>query len=340
MGFRFQRRIKILPGLTMNLGKTGSSFSFGTRGARVTVGKNGIRKTVGIPGTGMSYTTYDKYDGNGSGQSPQAPQNNVNVGFFTKLLLSKEEKEFIEGIKLLLNGQKSEATTTLSKLPTVADACFTAGMLLADEAKYQEALAQLQNAEQHPADLGVLYAKYNIQIGLTFPVTEYLSIDVMPSLSSLRLVKAAFFRQLKQTANACNLLIELYRQDKTNLLTLISLSDLILENQNPGEKWLRTLLAMTENITNETPVHTVLLYYRAMVLSELHFYDATLDILSAISRKKTGRSPELLTAIRYAQAETYEIQGKKSQARATWEKIYAENPNDATAFQKVKDLSR
>ena len=58
MGFRFYRRLKIAPGITLNFSKTGVSTSFGPRGAKVTVGRNGVRKTVGIPGTGMYYTDY------------------------------------------------------------------------------------------------------------------------------------------------------------------------------------------------------------------------------------------------------------------------------------------
>lgn len=56
MGLRFSRRIKILPGLRLNVGKSGVSTSFGTRGAWLTVGKRGTRVTVGLPGTGISYT--------------------------------------------------------------------------------------------------------------------------------------------------------------------------------------------------------------------------------------------------------------------------------------------
>jgi len=56
MGFRFYRRIKIVPGLYINVGKKGLSTSIGTKGARVTMGKNGTRYTVGIPGTGLSYS--------------------------------------------------------------------------------------------------------------------------------------------------------------------------------------------------------------------------------------------------------------------------------------------
>ena len=57
MGFRLFRRIRIAPGLGINLSKSGISLSAGVRGARVTVGPRGVRRTVGIPGTGISYTS-------------------------------------------------------------------------------------------------------------------------------------------------------------------------------------------------------------------------------------------------------------------------------------------
>jgi hypothetical protein len=57
MGFRFQKRLKILPGITINLSKSGVSTSIGPRGAKITLGHGKIRKTVGIPGSGISYTT-------------------------------------------------------------------------------------------------------------------------------------------------------------------------------------------------------------------------------------------------------------------------------------------
>ena len=62
MGFRFFKRFQIFPGLSINLSKTGFSFSFGITGAKLTIGKRGLRKTVGIPGTGMYYTTHDHWE--------------------------------------------------------------------------------------------------------------------------------------------------------------------------------------------------------------------------------------------------------------------------------------
>jgi Protein of unknown function (DUF4236) len=56
MGFRFRKIISVIPGVKVNLSKSGASTSIGGRGATVNVGTSG-RKTVtlGVPGTGMSY---------------------------------------------------------------------------------------------------------------------------------------------------------------------------------------------------------------------------------------------------------------------------------------------
>lgn len=55
MGFRFQKRISLLPGLRINLSKSGASASVGPRGADVNIGPHGVTTNAGIPGTGLSY---------------------------------------------------------------------------------------------------------------------------------------------------------------------------------------------------------------------------------------------------------------------------------------------
>lgn len=70
MGFRFSRRFKILPGLRLNLSRSGVSTSVGTRGAWLTFGKSGTRATVGLPGTGVSYTTNSPHET----PSPEPPR--------------------------------------------------------------------------------------------------------------------------------------------------------------------------------------------------------------------------------------------------------------------------
>src|SRR5438046_8312783 len=56
MGLRVWRRVRIAPGLTVNLSRRGASVSAGGRGHWLTAGRRGLRGTVGIPGTCGWYT--------------------------------------------------------------------------------------------------------------------------------------------------------------------------------------------------------------------------------------------------------------------------------------------
>lgn len=59
MAFRFQKRLKLLPGVTVNLSRRGVSTSLGVTGARVTFGHGQRRTTVGLPGSGISHTSIE-----------------------------------------------------------------------------------------------------------------------------------------------------------------------------------------------------------------------------------------------------------------------------------------
>lgn len=54
MAINFRRRIKIAPGVYLNVGRAGVSTSIGARGASITVGKRGAHANLGVPGTGLS----------------------------------------------------------------------------------------------------------------------------------------------------------------------------------------------------------------------------------------------------------------------------------------------
>lgn len=78
MGLNFRKSITILPGVKLNLSKSGVGISTGVKGARVSLNTKGqARTTLGIPGTGIYYTKQanvkrvakeakDKFTGKGS----------------------------------------------------------------------------------------------------------------------------------------------------------------------------------------------------------------------------------------------------------------------------------
>jgi hypothetical protein len=55
MGLRFRQRVKICPGLYINIGLGGLSVTAGVRGASMTLGQKGAYLNAGIPGTGVSF---------------------------------------------------------------------------------------------------------------------------------------------------------------------------------------------------------------------------------------------------------------------------------------------
>jgi hypothetical protein len=55
VSWRFQRRRKLVPGLTLNVSKRGLGLSVGPRGAKASVGPRGLGLTLTLLGTGLSY---------------------------------------------------------------------------------------------------------------------------------------------------------------------------------------------------------------------------------------------------------------------------------------------
>lgn len=72
MTWRFRKRIKVLPGVHLNIGKRGISTSIGVRGASVTIGKGRTTASAGIPGTGLGISrTVRTPAGAGQSSGPQ-----------------------------------------------------------------------------------------------------------------------------------------------------------------------------------------------------------------------------------------------------------------------------
>lgn len=53
MAWRYRKRLKIIPGVHLNLSKSGVSATIGVRGMSVTYGNKGTYANIGIPGTGI-----------------------------------------------------------------------------------------------------------------------------------------------------------------------------------------------------------------------------------------------------------------------------------------------
>lgn len=82
MGFRFSKRITLLPGVRINISGSGLGLSVGPRGASVSINRNGVYGNASLPGTGLSYRT--KLSGvthsrPATGSSSNGPVGNITV---------------------------------------------------------------------------------------------------------------------------------------------------------------------------------------------------------------------------------------------------------------------
>jgi len=84
MGFRFQKRIRIFKGLTLNLSKSGSSWTVGRPGASVNVWDDKVTGNVGIPGTGLSYR--ESLDNQATPEEPGTKHSGARVMFWLALV--------------------------------------------------------------------------------------------------------------------------------------------------------------------------------------------------------------------------------------------------------------
>jgi hypothetical protein len=84
MGFRFQKRIRIFKGLTLNLSKSGSSWTVGRPGASVNIKDEKVTGNIGIPGTGLSYR--QSLNQSGTPEEPATRRSGVRVLFWLVLI--------------------------------------------------------------------------------------------------------------------------------------------------------------------------------------------------------------------------------------------------------------
>lgn len=336
MSFRFWRRIRIAPGVTLNLSKSGGSLSFGPRGAKFTIGPRGKRATVGIPGTGLFYTTTLPSGRSGGRRSASysapavptvRPEDRLTLGFFKRLITPDDEEALVDGCRELVLGNEDKALQHLEQATHLADGAYLAGFLALKKERLEEAANYLATAAEKHSRLGRYFSKYGISATMSLPITDEVSAHVGPDLRGVLLGLVEVYQRQERWEDAIACLERLKRIEPDDVVVKLSLAELLLDAR-PGDKNVcRKIVRLAEGIENETPVHTALLLYKARALRGLGLLIAARETLTGALRRRKGRSEDLLRALRYERALVYEDLGKPRRARAELEKLYAEDPD-------------
>jgi tetratricopeptide (TPR) repeat protein len=329
MSYRFFRRMRIAPGLTVNLSKSGPSLSVGGRGGHVTLGgSRGRRTTIGLPGTGLYWTTTHRQAPSRSrGSVATRAGQKLTLSFFRRLVTPADEQAFIDGCRALVDGDHGTAIAHLRAATHLADGAFMAGCLALQAGALEEAATDLEAAVAASDQLGRTADRYGITATLVLHITDEISAALEPNLEGALLALVEAYERLGRTADALAALRRLQALAPDDPVVRLSLAELLVHDQ-PGERAaLEEAARLGENVPNDSAIHAALRLYRAMAIHELGLPDAATALLSVTLRRTADRPAELLHALRYERALAYEAAGQPKRARADLERLYAEAPD-------------
>lgn len=313
----------------MNLSKSSASLSFGPQGAKYTISPHGNRVTAGIPGTGLFYTV--KAPGGGGATEPDAPpvRSRLDLGFFKRLITPASEKAFVDGLRALHDRQEEDALRHLEDASDTPDAAWMAGMLRLKREEFTCAEAHLSKALAGGAELGRLFATYELDTVVSLPVTPEVTAHVRPRPRGTRLALAELYQVQGLPERARPLL------DRLDVVAVAALAELMLDTDPVPRDAAEQIVRMTSVVENETPVHAAALLYKARALRALALHDAAVKTLTKAYRRKKDRPADLLRQIRYERALGYEAIGRKSRTRQELEAVYAEAPDFADVAERL-----
>ncbi len=335
MGFRFFRRVKIAPGLSLNFSKSGMSLSAGPRGAKITVGPRGVRTTVGIPGTGIYYTETSHVPKAPARRSPASavpalpapkPEDQLTLGFFKRLVVPAEEQALVEGMHDFVAGDSDAALTHLQQAAHLPDAAYVAGVIAVNKGDLAAAEGFLHTAFTLANQLGTYFSKYGITVNLTFSITKEMMVPLHPDIRGAGLAYVEVLQRLKKWTDAIACLKRLWEVDAKDPVVTLSLIELYMDARTDDADTNREILKLTESVTNDSPLHAALMLYRSRAMRTLGMPDAARETLSAALKKTKGYAPELVRALRYERALVYDGLGQQGRARKDLELLYAEDP--------------
>ena len=338
MSFRFWRRMRLAPGVTLNLSKSMTSLSFGPPGAKYTISPNGNRMTAGLTGTGLFYTVHDRKRAgrNGAAPAPAVQQRDrLKLGFFQGLMTPADERRFIDGIRALNDGDQDAALAALEDAGDLADAAWMAGMIRLRREEFDRAEVHFQHALDMLNDLGTLFAEYEIAAQASLPITKDIFAHVFPRERGTRLALVEIAQLVGRPSDAMAHLERLMELDPTDPVVLVSFAELALDTPDDRALMDRVVHA-TVQVENETPVDTAILLYRARALAALSMPDAAIDVFTLANRRSKDRPDGLLHQIRYDRAVLYEQVGRKAQARREFERLYAADPNYEDVAERLE----
>jgi tetratricopeptide (TPR) repeat protein len=311
MAFRYRKSIKIMPGVKLNLSKTGVSTSIGRRGATVNLGRGRVKSTIGVPGTGMSYSKSTSKNTNTRNAAAVRQQ----TARASQPKIPKDDKRVLDAI----------SSANIAELDEIArkgksEHALPAGMLaglIANETNPAWARQMLEWvwAQGHDPAEYRLVKTYLSSTRLPIQITPEIEIDEALGRNLVGLMLAEW----KQSDGDLPGAIDIVEQLEPTAAAALSLAELDIALR----RW-DDVVELTDGLANSDDVSALLLIFRGTALRELgHHESARLAFKEALRAR--SRSREVRFRALVERALTFHAEGKLGLARKDLDRIRAED---------------
>lgn len=301
MGFRFYKRLKILPGITLNLNKKSASISIGTKGAKFTIGPKGNHITLGIPGTGLFYTEkLDKKPKTSSKSLKMNQSNPLELRDYLNKTTTQPTNFLLEGIIAYQKGNLDKALEYFEQDQHL-ESKFLLGLIYIRKNDYEKALKYFKSIEENKnkKEIGKELEKIQIQPIIKFSISKEIIIETTINLITVYLILTEIYQYFSDLENAFFYLQKAYNLQPDNLFIKLSFVELLYDFalKKNEHTYLKKIIAMTENLQPENFIYSGILFYRALALILLNNIQEALKIFENLLNHSEILSDELKKAI-------------------------------------------
>ncbi|MDQ5915285.1 MAG: hypothetical protein QG584_1176 [Pseudomonadota bacterium] len=323
MGFRYRKSIKIMPGVRMNVSKSGVGYSVGGKYGRVSHSATGrVTGSVSAPGTGMGYSktlssgsrsrSSSSARGSAGGgaadysPAPPGPDRSATAG----------EQAFFAAM------QNPDADLFASIAYHHTDTALAASFVemtirlpQPDQGKRaRQLLGYLWDNRRYLAS-DHLFGKYLAGADLQFGIAEGVIVSLYPDSDTVGLIYAESLQERGNLLAA----IDVVEQLEPTQVTALSLAELY----SLAGRW-ADIVDLTNAIPNTDDATALINIYRGMAFRELGQPAVAREALKEALKSKS-RTPAIRYRAHIERSSTYLTEGKTAMARKDLERILAED---------------
>lgn len=330
MGFRFQRSIRVLPGLRLNFSKSGVGWSVGPRGYRVSRSATGRRRrTISIPGTGMSWIAYGETGATRRDSRPGPPPGSGRATPPGKpgLFAPRGEKDLYAAIGA---GDPAAMEQVGAAHPAVAVAAMTtAGFTWLQQDHDAAGLAALQWVFDTGVDPGTdRFMQRYVAIAITLEVVPGVSASLPADRDTVGLMLGELYQREGRLEQA----IAVVEQLEPTVLVALSLAELLDQQGRSAE-----VIELTQGVPNTDDATSLLWVFRGNAFRDQGNHAAARECYARVTRSRSRSAPVRHRAL-LERAWCHAAEGRRAQARRDLARIQAEDPTFDGLAEALDDL--